>query len=294
MRIVVPETVPVWAVGLSVLLTVTAAWLFSVIARWFLRGRARLSRSAAIVISMLGTAAGLLLTGWLWPELPLWHLLTIATVLGLSVAGIATYAAIAAHFQRPQRATLAELVAAGESSRVEFKSTARVNLHTGRRDDRMELVVAKTICAFLNADGGSLVIGVDDYGDPLGLAADFATLKAPDADRFELWLRDHLTTTLGQNAAALVEVDFGTLPGVAAALDGEPQVCRVTCRPSPHPVYLRPGRNAGRELWVRTGNSTRQLGVDEATEYVMHRWPLNIGSTMAAQLRAAVRFSEEH
>jgi hypothetical protein len=44
---------------------------------------------------------------------------------------------------------------------------------------------------------------------------------------------------------------------------------------------------------VRSGNSTRQLGVDEATEYVMHRWPLNLGSSIAAQLRAAVRFSEQ-
>ena len=293
MRIVVPESVPVWAVGLSVVLTVLVAWLFSELARWLLRGRARLSRSAGIVISMLGTAAGLLLTGSLWPELPLWHLLTIAIVLGLSVAGIAGYAAIAAHFQRPQRATLAELVGAGESALVEFKSTARVNLHTGKRDDRMELVVAKTICAFLNADGGSLVIGVDDFGRPLGLAADFATLKAPDADRFELWLRDHLTTSLGQNAAAMVEVDFGTLPGAEPEADGGVLVCRLSCRPSPRAVYLRPGRNAAPELWVRTGNSTRQLGVDEATEYAMHRWPLNIGSTIAAQLRAAVRFSED-
>ncbi len=292
MRIVVPESVPVWAVGISLVLAVLMAWLFGEVARWLLRGRARLGRSAAIVISMLGMAAGLLLVGAVLPEAPLWGPLSIAAALGLSVAGIAGYAAIAAHFQRPQRSTLAELVRAGESARVEFKSTARVNLHTGKRDDRMELVVAKTVCAFLNAEGGTLVIGVDDFGKPLGLDADFATLKAPDADRFELWLRDHLTTSLGQNAAALVEVDFAALPGTD---DGDGALaCRVTSRPSPRPVYLRPGRNAAPELWVRTGNSTRQLGVDEATEYVMHRWPLNLGSTIAAQFRAAVRFSEEH
>jgi hypothetical protein len=58
-------------------------------------------------------------------------------------------------------------------------------------------------------------------------------------------------------------------------------------------VYLRAARGAAPELWVRSGNSTRQLGVDEATEYVMHRWPLNLGSSIAAQLRAAVRFSEQ-
>lgn len=64
--------------------------------------------------------------------------------------------------QHPQRATTAELVRSGESDRVEFKSTARVNLHTGAKDDKMEQVVAKTLAAFLNTDGGTLVIGVDD------------------------------------------------------------------------------------------------------------------------------------
>ncbi len=283
------EAVSVWAVGLSLVLAVVVAWLFSAVARWLLRGRARLGRSTSIVISMLGTGVGLLLVGAVFEHSPLWEPLTIATALGMSVAGIAGYAAVAAHFQRVEREGLAELVRSGESSRVEFKSTARVNLHTGKRDDRMELVIAKTVCAFLNADGGTLVIGVDDFGKPLGLDADFATLKAPDADRFELWLRDHLTVSLGQNAAALVEVDFATL----TSDDGGALACRLGCRPSPRPVYLRPGRNAAPELWVRTGNSTRQLGVDEATEYVMHRWPLNLGSTIAAQFRAAVRFSEE-
>ena len=302
------ELVPVWVVGIALVLSVVLAWLFSAVAHWLLRGRARLGRSTSIVISMLGTGIGLLLMGAVLPNSPLWGPLTIAVALGVSVAGIAGYAAVAAHFQRVEREGLAELVRSGESSRVEFKSTARVNLHTGKRDDRMELVVAKTVCAFLNADGGTLVIGVDDFGKPLGLDADFATLKAPDADRFELWLRDHLTVSLGQNAAALVEVDFATLPSAEDPSAEDPTAedptaesgtgngllaCRLGCRPSPRPVYLRPGRNAAPELWVRTGNSTRQLGVDEATEYVMHRWPLNLGSTIAAQFRAAVRFSEE-
>ena len=287
------ESVPVWAVGFSLVLAVVVAWLFSAIARWLLRGRARLGRSTSIVIAMVGTGVGLLLIGAVLPHSPLWEPLTIAVALGMSIAGIAGYATVAAHFQRPERAGLAELVRSGESSRVEFKSTARVNLHTGKRDERMELVIAKTVGAFLNADGGTLVIGVDDFGEPLGLAADFATLKAPDADRFELWLRDHLTTSLGQNAAALVEVDFASL-STADEAGEEVLACRLGCRPSPRPVYLHPGRNLAPELWVRTGNSTRQLGVDEATEYVMHRWPLNLGSTVAAQFRAAVRFSEEH
>jgi len=64
----------------------------------------------------------------------------------------------------------------------------------------------------------------------------------------------------------------------------------VTCPASPRPVFVGPAKGAGAsELWVRPGNSTRQLKVDEAVDYVMLRWPPGIGRTFVAQLRAAVR-----
>lgn len=152
-------------------------------------------------------------------------------------------------------------------------------------------MVAKTLAAFLNADGGTLIIGVDDAGAPLGLERDLGTMKSPDHDRFQLWLRDLLITTLGTNGAALVTVEFDSLPDGDGVMR---DVCRVTAAASPRPVYLRPGRNAPPELWVRTGNSSRQLPVDAASKYVMHRWPLGAGAVIAAQSRAAMRFSQSH
>ncbi|MFT4110250.1 helix-turn-helix domain-containing protein [Propionicimonas sp.] len=283
--------VPLWAVALALPLVLLEGWLLGSAARWLLRGRARLGVSTSIVIAVLGTSIGLLVAGWLAPDSLLWSPLTLLLALGTTVVAMAGYGAVAAHFQRPQRQTAAELLRAGESERVEFKSTARVNLRTGAKDERMEQVVAKTACAFLNADGGTLVVGVDDRGAPLGLSADLATMKSPDVDRYELWLRDLFTTTLGQAAAAGIQIQFPEVPGDS---QDAVTICTVTCTPSPRPVYLRPSRGAAPELWVRSGNSTRQLAVDAAAEYVMHRWPLGTGSNLAAQLRAAVRFSEEH
>jgi hypothetical protein len=286
----VTTTIPaVWLIAAALPIVLLVAWAFGAFARWVLRGRARLGVATSVVISIIGTAIGLLIAGWISPQATPWGLMSILLALGMSIAGIAIYGAIAAHFQHPQRDSVAELLAAGESDRVEFKSTARVNLHTGAKDDRMELVIAKTVCGFLNGDGGTLLVGVDDAGTPLGLEADYATLKVPDADRYELFLRDLLSTSLGQNAAAAVGIEFTTITDAP----GEPMVCRLTCEPSPRPVYLRSGKGVGPELWVRTGNSTRQLGVDEANSYVMHRWPLSLGATVAAQFRAAVRFSEQ-
>ena len=233
-------------------------------------------------------SAGLLLVGLIWPRASVWSPLSVLVSVGVSILFMAVYAAVVAHVQHPVPQTIAAILRAGESDRVEFKSTARVNMRTGARDDRMELIVAKTVSAFLNSEGGILVVGVDDAGVPLGLDADLATMKAPDLDRYELWVRDLLTTTLGPNAAASVRIEF---PTVADANDVERPVCRVTAGTSPRPVYLRPGRTARPELWVRAGNSTRQLSVDEAAEYVAHRWPLGLGASIAAQLSASIRFS---
>lgn len=67
---------------------------------------------------------------------------------------------------------IADLIAGGETGAVEFKSTLRTNLHTGQVDDKIQVSVLKTIAGFLNAKGGTLLIGVADDGEVLGLDAD--------------------------------------------------------------------------------------------------------------------------
>ena len=57
-----------------------------------------------------------------------------------------------------------ELVKRGESKTLEFKSTLRWNLREDRKDNRVTHAVLKTIAAFLNTEGGDLLIGVADDG----------------------------------------------------------------------------------------------------------------------------------
>ena len=281
------ESVIAIAVALPVWLLI--AYLIGQLARWLLRGRIRLSTSSTTVIAVLGISIGMLIAGLVVNDSHPWSLAPILLAVGLTTALLALFAAVAAHLQPPRPAEpIQELIRRGESDRLEFKSSARWNLHTKARDERIELVIAKAVSGFLNADGGTLLIGVNDDGDVVGLANDFSVVKSPDPDRYELWLRDFLATTLGQTAAVQPIIDF-----TQVSVDGTAtHVCRVTCPTSPRPVFLRPGKGGAQpELWVRIGNSTRQLKVDEAVDYVMHRWPLGVGRTMSAQLRAAVRGS---
>ena len=128
----------------------------------------------------------------------------------------------------------------------------------------------------MNSGGGTLLIGVDDDGRLIGLGPDYATLKTPDADRFELWIRDLWGQRMGTNAATLPRLDFAEATDPQDGYERQ-EVCRVTIPPSPHPVYLRGPKGKGEaELWVRVGNSTRHLEVVDAVQYVSTRWPESV------------------
>jgi len=161
-------------------------------------------------------------------------------------------------------AATADLIAGGESKRVEFKQTARVNLHTKQRDPVIEQMVVKSIAGFMNAEGGTLLIGVTDVGSVFGVDTDFKTLgRKRDQDGFALWLNGLFDKALGPTAAASVRLNFEPFP------DGT--ICRIDVDPAKEPTFVRTGKGAA-ELYVRLNNATRLLNTAEALEYVRTRW----------------------
>lgn len=241
---------------------------------------ASLSSSAATLTALVGLWGGLALGAWLFDEDFLWAPRLLISGVGTAVVVILVTAVVVTRLQHePALEPITDVAARGESESLEFKSSARVNLRTGKRDDAMETVAAKTVAAFLDSRGGTLLLGVDDDGRLIGLGPDYTTLRHEDADRFELFLRDLWRVRLGPNAAALPRLDF------APAADGEGEVCRVTVPPSPVPVYLSgPKGKGGRELWVRAGNSTQRLEVDDAVTYVAGRWPREVRPGLRSRL----------
>ena len=162
---------------------------------------------------------------------------------------------------------VAELLAGDESQTVEFKSTARWNLRANQADKRMEHTIVKTVCGFLNAQGGKLLIGVDDDGRALGLSADMKTLGAKgNRDGYELFLRRLLDNGLSVPTAGIVQVAFETV--------GREDVCVVTVASSGKPVFARPleGGAGLTEFWVRTGNATKQLHGNDMLDYRTNHW----------------------
>jgi ATP-dependent Lon protease len=161
-------------------------------------------------------------------------------------------------------APIAELIAQGEGSRVEFKQTARVNAATKRRDQVIELMVVKSIAGFMNGQGGTLLIGVTDSGDVFGIEKDLKTLGSKQTwDGFELWLTGLLDNALGPTATSKVSIAHESFP--------EGTVCRVDVEPSRRPTFVRRGKGEA-DLYVRLNNSTRLLNTADAVEYVSTRW----------------------
>ena len=209
----------------------------------------------------------------------------VAAAVAVVVVVIVVSLIVAYLHPRPGLEPIAEVAKRGESDSLEFKSSARWNMRAGKRDDAMETVIGKTVAAFMNSGGGTLLIGVDDDGRLIGLGPDYATLKTPDADRFELWIRDLWGQRLGTNAAALPLLDFAEASDPQEGY-GPQEVCRVTIPPSTRPVYLKGPKGKGEaELWVRVGNSTRRLEVSDAVQYVAARWPETVRVSMLTRIR---------
>lgn len=161
--------------------------------------------------------------------------------------------------------TLTSLIEAGEGPNVEFKSSMRWDYKQNKRNKVLEMVIVKTICGFLNSNGGSLLIGVSDTGEVLGLDKDFATLKRKDADGFEQMLMGMIRVRLGGDSCTLLHILFHTIDNK--------EVCRVLVESSPLPVYLKEGNSS--HYYVRTGSSTRELDVQEALAHIKRRGILN-------------------
>jgi hypothetical protein len=166
-----------------------------------------------------------------------------------------------------ESSTLADLLALGESQSIEYKSTVRWNLRTQQPDRKMEQVVVKTVCGFLNAEGGTLLVGVDDDGRVLGLEPDMQSLGSKgNRDGFELYLRQLLDNSLSTPTAVTTRIRF-------EAMDGK-DVCIVSVAASGRPVFAKcaDGGQGASEFWVRIGNATKQLHGEAMVKYQDDRW----------------------
>lgn len=150
------------------------------------------------------------------------------------------------------------LIKFGEALTIEFKSTLRTNLHTGQRDPKMELAILRTIAAFLNVKGGTLVIGVADDGSPVGIDAD----QFANEDKMHLHLVNLVKDRIGTVQMMYTHPRFDDYQGT--------RVLVVDCLPSKTPVFVQDG--AVERFYVRTGAATAELTASQTQEFIKQRF----------------------
>jgi len=167
--------------------------------------------------------------------------------------------------------TLLARITRGENKHVEFKSTLLYDIRETRETEVVKHSVLKTLAAFTNTEGGTLLIGVRDEGDIFGLAKDNKLLGVPSAaaaatrqDTFRQRL-DSLTEAAFDNAfSGLLDVAFVELTGK--------EICVASVRPSAVPYYLQESGGKPAQFFIRRLSSSVDLTLREQEIYARNRW----------------------
>lgn len=168
---------------------------------------------------------------------------------------------ITSYLRLREQISTVEIIQQGESDRVEFKSTLRWNLFSKKKDKAIEKAVLKTLTAFMNSNGGVLIIGVEDNGNILGLEND----QFANSDKLLL----HLTYLIKERIGPL----FLKYLHCVMEKIGKEEILRVDCIPAPKPAYFKDDNLD--HFFIRNGPSTTDLRLSKVHNYIIERFDRN-------------------
>jgi hypothetical protein len=152
-----------------------------------------------------------------------------------------------------------QLIVQPESKTLEFKQTLSIDVRTNEKLKHIETASLKTIAAFLNSDGGILLVGVTDDNKPTGLDDEIIHFHKGSADKFLLHFSHLLRDTIGEEFYPMLEYQL-------VPIDGK-SILRVNCKKSDRPCFI------GDDFYVRTNPATDKLSGRTMLQYVSTRFP---------------------
>ena len=155
---------------------------------------------------------------------------------------------------------ITELIKTGESMVLELKSTLQWDVANNKVNKSLRHSVLKTIAAFMNSEGGTLILGVEDSGDLYGLDNDLKAVHG-STDRFEQLIVSLAVHGIGPLAAQNIHIRFELLRGF--------KICVIAVTPIRDGVFLK--TDNGKQFYVRVGNTTQPLDSEETHEYLLDR-----------------------
>jgi hypothetical protein len=150
------------------------------------------------------------------------------------------------------------IVREGETKYIEFKETLSLDVKKQTKEKYIEEEALKTVVAFLNTDGGRLLLGVSDNRIILGLNAEVDKFHK-NFDKFLLHWKNLVKKSIGEEFYPFIESKLIKVD--------DKYVLLVECEPSPNPCYLD-----AKDFYVRTTPATDRLEGPKLVEYVRNHF----------------------
>lgn len=135
----------------------------------------------------------------------------------------------------------------GESKTREFKQTFALCIKSKKREQHIVDECIKSVAGFMNSDGGTLYIGVDDNANITGIEVEVGKTKLHKTlDKYLNTITNVLKSAIG--SASLSNCNFRSIK-----IRGK-QILELDCKKSDHQVFVN-----DQDTYVRMGPTTRLL-----------------------------------
>ncbi|SFC39090.1 Putative DNA-binding domain-containing protein [Zunongwangia mangrovi] len=167
-----------------------------------------------------------------------------------------------------------EFIKQEEGKKIEFKSSLRFSINDNALDKSLEFESFKNIAAFLNSDGGDLLIGIDDDKKILGLEnSDFTTFNRDNKqDALKLHIDNLIETYFGNAVHRVLNVSLVTIDNKT--------ICRINVEGRyQEPIFVKKktiNQKAYNAFYIRRSSSARELRGDEIDQYIKGHWNENL------------------
>lgn len=154
---------------------------------------------------------------------------------------------------------LMSLIRQGECKRIEFKESFSLDIRKDVSEKYIELSSLKTIAAFLNSDGGFLLVGVNDSSAIVGLDREINRFHNGSRDKFLLHFKNNLKSRIGEEFYPYINQKLLVAGGLPVLL--------VECKKSASGCFLD-----GKDFYVRTNPSTDKLEGARLISYIKNNF----------------------
>ena len=167
--------------------------------------------------------------------------------------------------------TVEKLLQSNEAWNLEFKSSMIWDYTELKKNEKLGFPIAKTICAFANTEGGTIVIGVNDKKEIIGLEKDInlASSERHDLDGYEQYFTiAFMNKYFSKDKGTLARMRFEKPDGKAVA------IIEVEKAPKPG-LWVKYKDNNGEskeDYYIRPQNNNVLLNSRETSNYINDHW----------------------